>query len=642
MHELAPLIKDLAIILGIAGIVAILFQKIRQPVVLGYLAAGMFLGPYTPPYALVSDLPYIKILSELGVIFLMFSLGLEFSFNKLKRVGFSASISGLIEVLGMLLLGLATGILLGWSFLDSLFLGAALSISSTTIIIKAIEELNLKRKHFAEVVFGILIIEDLIAILLLVILSTIVATNSVFSLTLLWSSLKLVLVVGGWFLMGYFMVPSLFRYILPYTNEETLTIASVALCLFLACLASYFGYSTALGAFIMGSILAETTLIHHIEKLIRPIRDVFAAVFFVSVGMLINPFIIFENWTLILLICFITIAGKLITTSLGTFLSGQSINNSLRIGFSMAQIGEFSFIIAGLGLALNATSNFIFPILVAVSAITTFTTPYFIQLSGYLSHKIDSGLSTRVHYFFTGYTAWINRITTNPKQKPIYRRALIRLVLNGVIVAIIFILSENWIFPEIIKYVPSEPLEKVFAWLIAILVSSPFIWGMLRSFSLSSPAIYLSSLVTLLEIAILSSNYFDTWFITILLVLITITFFALLYKQLDKSYYWFEERLLHNLQSDIPETIDEHALPTWGANLTELEVKEVSPLVGQILKQAEVRTQYGINLVAVAHGSTVVLISHQQAPIRSFDRLIVFGNDDKIADFIEEAQLQRL
>ena len=220
VHELAPLIRDLAVILSIAGVVALLFQKIRQPVVLGYLVAGIIVGPYTPPHALVSDIPTIKILSELGVIFLMFSLGLEFSFHKLKRVGPSAGITGLIEVVFMLLLGWTTGMLLGWSFYDSLFLGSALAISSTTIIIKALEELGLKKKRFAEIVFGVLVVEDLLAILLLVGLSTVVATHNIFSLPMLWSVIKLILVIGGWFLIGYFLVPPLFRKIMPLCQRR--------------------------------------------------------------------------------------------------------------------------------------------------------------------------------------------------------------------------------------------------------------------------------------------------------------------------------------------------------------------------------------------------------------------------------------
>jgi CPA2 family monovalent cation:H+ antiporter-2 len=386
-HQLAPLIRDLAIILGIAGLVTLLFKKIKQPVVLGYLIAGVIIGPYTPPGLLVTDIPNIKILSELGMIFLLFSIGLEFSFKKIKYVGLSASITGIGEVVFMMLAGFLTGKLIGWSFYDSVFLGAALSISSTTIIIKALDELNLKSKHFTTMVFGILIVEDLLAILLLVALSTIVATSNILSMTLVWATLKLIVIIGSWFLVGYFLVPLFFRKVMQQASAETLTIVTVALCLLFVCIAAYFNYSTALGAFIAGSVLAETQLLERIKQLIQPICDIFAAVFFVSIGMLINPGIIWQHLSVILVICAVTILGKLISIGIGAKLTGQSVHDSLRIGFSMAQIGEFSFIIAGLGLLLHVTSESLYSIIVAVAVITTFTTPYLIKLSGYLIKK---------------------------------------------------------------------------------------------------------------------------------------------------------------------------------------------------------------------------------------------------------------
>lgn len=388
VHQLAPLIRDLAIILGLAGLVTLLFKKIRQPIVLGYLLAGMIIGPFTPPHALVSDIPNIQTLSELGVIFLMFSLGLEFGLNKLQRVGFSAAVTGTGEVIFMLLLGFLVGKLIGWSFYDSLFLGACLSISSTTIIIKAIAELNLKAKPFTELVFGVLIIEDLLAILLLVILSVLATTQTILVTTIMWTTGKLILTVGLWFLVGYFLVPLFFRKLTQHASDETLTIVSVAVCLLFVCIANYFHYSAALGAFLAGSIITETQWLERIKQLITPISNIFAAVFFVSIGMLIDPVLIWQNLSLILLLCSVTISGKIVATTIGALLTGQNFRNALRIGFSMAQIGEFSFIIAGLGLVLQVISHSLYSIIVAVAVITTFTTPYLIKFSGYLTKKI--------------------------------------------------------------------------------------------------------------------------------------------------------------------------------------------------------------------------------------------------------------
>jgi CPA2 family monovalent cation:H+ antiporter-2 len=382
MTELAPIIKDLALILAMASIAIVVCQSLKQPVVLGYLIVGIIVGPHTPPYSFVTDIKNVRVLAELGVIFLMFSLGLDFSFQKICRVGLSAMVTGFLEVAIMILLGYGLGRLIGWSTISSLFLGAALSISSTTIIIKTLTEMHLKRRNFAEIVIGVLIIEDLLAILLLASLPAIATTDNYSFMSTVYDSIELLLIVSSWFVIGYFVVPYLFRKAMEHATQETLTILSIACCLIFVCLAAYCHYSTALGAFIMGSILAETPQVHRIEKLLQPLRDIFAAVFFVSVGMLIDPSVIYHHYSLILLISLITILGKIFSTCLGGMATGQSLSDSLRVGFSMTQIGEFSFIIISMGVALHATNTEVYPIIVAVSAITTFITPYFISLSG--------------------------------------------------------------------------------------------------------------------------------------------------------------------------------------------------------------------------------------------------------------------
>ncbi len=637
MHELAPLIKDLAVILGVASFVTLLFQKIRQPIVLGYLISGIIIGPYTPPHALVYDIPSIQTLSELGVIFLMFSLGLEFSFRKLKRVGFSASITGLVEVIFMLLLGGLAGKAMGWSFYDCLFLGGTLAISSTTIIIKALEELNLKTKHFAEIVFGILIVEDLLAILLLVLLTTIVATHSLFSSIIFLAIIKLVLVIGGWFLTGYFIVPALFRKIVHYANEETLTLISIALCLLLVCAASYVHYSTALGAFIMGSILAETPLVHRIEQLIQPVRNIFAAVFFVSVGMLIDPLIIFQQLPLVLMICGVTIIGKLLTSGIGAFLTGQSLNNSMRIGFSMAQIGEFSFIIAGLGLSLNVTNHTLYPVIVAVSAITTFTTPYFIRLSIFLSKKIDKQLPQKTKYWLESYTNWILRITTSTKKPSLYRKATMQFAINAILMAIIFTLVQSLVLPKFELLWGKTALPKISAWLIAILCSSPFIWGMLEAFGhqieKSHRLLYcFACFISIIEITVLSVAYFDSLAITLFCFVIVFVAFFLLYQHLGESYRWFEKKLVENLDNTSQRKKRYEELAPWDTHLMDLEVNRNSPLIGETWEKEAIHPQFSINLVAIYRDGETIL-NPQDEPIQLFDTLILLGDDEKIEQF---------
>lgn len=649
MHTLAPLIYDLALMLGLAGIVMLLFQRIRQPVVLGYLVAGMIIGPYTPPHSLVKDISNIQTLSELGVIFLMFSLGLEFSFQKLTRVGFSASVTGFLKVFLMIVIGYGTGMMLGWSFYDSIFLGAALSISSTTIIIKAIDELGLKTKRFAELIVGVLIMEDLLAILLLVALTTIVMTKNIFSTDMILTAVKLILVVGGWFIVGYFAVPPLFRRISVYISQETLTIVTVALCLFLVCIASTFHYSPALGAFIMGSILAETVLMHRIEHLIRPIRDIFAAVFFISVGMLIDPLVILQHWPAVLIITFVTIVGGVASTILATFLTGQSINTSVRVGFSMAQVGEFSFIIAALGLSLKVTSDQLYPLIVAVAGITTFTTPYFIRLSGYIGDELTEKLPNRIKFFLDSYSAWVYRAQSASQKNPLFRRVSTRLIINGIIVAIIFAFIHYSADHQLNFLFKGSGFAHVAYLLLALIVSSPFIWGMLFSIkkikvpdyakSSLNPAVFFVWLITLTEVSILSLIYFKTWVMVGIFILIAIIFFAIAYKQLEKSYHWFEMQLLRNLKSEGTEDrVRYEELAPWDTHLIEIEVGDKSPLVGKTLGEAQIRQNYGVNIVAISHGSRVIPAPRGFEKIISHDKLIVLGNDKQIDAFKKQVE----
>lgn len=551
-----PLIFDLAIMLGIASLVTLFFQKIGQPVVLGYLISGIIIGPYTPPHILVNDIPNIKILSELGVIFLIFSLGLEFTFHKLTRVGFSASITGLFEVLLMTALGFVIGKLLNWPFNDALFLGAALSISSTTIIIKALEELNLSKTRFAELIFGVLVIEDLLAILLLAILSAFVITQEIFTLAIFWTTIKLMLVVGGWFLIGYFLIPSFHRVILPFANEETITLISVSLCLLLASLAAYLNYSIALGAFIMGSVIAETKSIHKIRSLIKPIRDIFAAVFFIATGMLMNPNTVIQYWPIVLIITLVTIFGKIVSTALSSFLTGQSLRTSLRVGFGMAQIGEFSFIIIGLGISLKAINEELYPIIVAVSVITTFTTPYLIRLSDYVTKKIDLALPENSKVFFEKHSAIAFENLSQKIKYGYYRNLVLRLIFNGIMVAIIFTLIHQWISPWLATILNNPPLANVLSWITAFLMSSPFLWGMVFSSTTTKEipsrfaynlSVLMAGLLTLLEISFLTFIYFKTWSAFVFLFLIAALLFSVLYKKLKKTYHWFENHLKKNI-----------------------------------------------------------------------------------------------
>lgn len=646
MQPLAPLIKDLAVILGVASLVTLLFQKIRQPVVLGYLLSGIIVGPHMPPYDLVTDVPSLHTLSELGVIFLMFSLGLDFSFHKLKRVGTPAVMTGLVEVVLVLAIGIGLGKLLGWPTYDCIFLGAALSISSTTIIIKAMEELGLKSKHFAELVFGILIVEDLLAILLLAGLSIVVGTHAMLSATLVDSAIKLFIVVGSWFLVGYFLIPSLIRKLVNVANQETLTIVSVALCLLLVCIAAYFGYSSALGAFIMGSILAETDLIHFIEQYMRPIRDIFAAVFFISVGMLIDPSIIIEQLGTVLLISAITILAKILTTSMGALATGQSLTTAVRAGFSMAQIGEFSFIIAGLGLLLEVTRPSLFPIIIAISAVTTFTTPYLIQSSATVSQYLEKNLPPPFKTFLSHYSSLIHRYLMLKKKRVIYSQYITKLLINSVMVAIIFTLSEKWIFPKISEWLTTSYWINTLSCIIALLLASPFIWGMIfaykifpyRSHAAIKPIIALGWIFAFTVITTLAVTYFHTWSITLLLGLIAFVLFSLLHKPLQKFYPWLEKRFLANIKTPTLQETTKDELNAWGVNLKGTNISNNYYFINKTLEELKLFHQFGIHVIALYRGAKIILAPHQQEKIRLYDKLFILGSDEQIDAFSQLLQ----
>jgi CPA2 family monovalent cation:H+ antiporter-2 len=646
MHDLAPIIKDLAVMLGVAGFVTLLFQYIRQPVVLGYLVAGFIVGPHFSTYSLVNDIPNIKVIAELGVIFLMFSLGLEFSFHKLVSVGFSASITGLLEVVLMMTIGFATGKAIGWSLYDSIFLGAALSISSTTIIIKALEELRLKGKRFAELIFGVLIVEDLLAILLLVALSSEVGHHGDIFVSLFVDTIKLVLVVGSWFLIGYFLVPFFFRRIIDHASQETLTIISIAFCLLLVCVAAYFNYTPSLGAFIMGSILAETPQVHRIEELIRPIRDIFAAVFFVSVGMLIDPKVILDHFPIVLLISAVTILGKIFSSSVGALLTGQSIATSLRVGFGMAQIGEFSFIIVGLGLAMEVTSDVLYPIVVAVSAITTFTTPYLIRLSGGLVTQIEKHLPFEVKNFLNNYSTWVYRTLADKKESASYRKIITRFFVNAIIVAVIFTLTNEFLSPYLHEFIHQFWLVEVISWITAMLLSSPFIWaklfavktdvGFMDSKSKGSYYLLISIIwaMVIAEVIFLSIAYFHTWVIIGILFCLALLFFSLFYSRIGQFYYWFESNFLANISQASEVKGDQFKqLAPWDNHLISLVIDENAFVQDKTLIDLQIRQKYGINIVAIQRQHELIVAPRGEHVLHAHDQLVVLGRDSQIDEF---------
>jgi CPA2 family monovalent cation:H+ antiporter-2 len=470
-------------------------------VVLGYIVAGFMVGPHMNLMPSVVDSQSLATWSEIGIIFLLFALGLEFRFKKLLEVGGAALIAAIINMGAMVGIGYAVGYLLGWSNIESIFLGGMISMASTTIIIKAFNDLGQQRQRFANIVFGILIIEDIAAILMMVLFSTIAVSKTFEGMQLVASLLKLMFFIVVWFVVGIFMIPPALRRLKRYLNDETLLIVSCGLCLGMVLLAQAVGFSAALGAFIMGSILAETVQVKRIEYLVQPLKNLFGAVFFVSVGMMIVPSLIVEHIVPIVVLTVVVLLGRIIFATLGVLASGESLKVSMQSGFSLAQIGEFSFIIATLGIQLGVISNFIYPIVVAVSVITTFTTPYGIKYSEMIYGKVEKWIPGRWNKLLDGYAQGKSKTEDNPSNDwlTLLKGLFVPVLVYFTLAVAVVILSNITLIPFIVEQLPAT-LGKVLAAGLTILIMSPFLYG------ITSPRRFLSNSVFF---KLLKENHFN-------------------------------------------------------------------------------------------------------------------------------------
>lgn len=646
------MIEDLGIILAVAGVVTLLFKKIGQPVVLGYLLAGFLVGPEVSFFPTVQENDEIKIWAEIGVIVLLFGLGLEFSFKKLVTVGRGASITAITEVLFMLGLGYLLGQGFGWNTMDSIFLGGILSISSTTIIIRAFDELGFRQRRFVTLVFGVLIVEDLVAILLLVLLSTIAVSNTFEGTQLLTSAAKLAFFLTLWFLGGIFIVPWFLRKTRSLMNDETSLIVSLAMCLLMVLLATKSGFSPALGAFIMGSILAETPDGARIEHTLKSVKDLFAAVFFVSVGMLINLDALKEHWFAVAVITIVTILGKLFSSTIGALLSGQSLRVSLQTGMSLAQIGEFSFIIATLGLTLKVTSEFLYPLAVAVSAITTLTTPYLIKSSDATYIWIEKKLPAD----------WLSRLRgntglENPNvQSSKIAQEMPRVFLNSVLVVGIALACSKWLLPFLSKELPSEGMAALVSVAIAMFLSLPSLWAIfskarsvaglmvriedVRQMSYQSVlGLFGRALLAIFLLGFIVAQFTSALVTFILAAGLSMLMAVLGFKNFSKTYGWFEKQFLSHLnEKDKARITNEKEYPIlapWDAHLATLDVHPNSSVVGRKLADIGIRESYGVTVAMIERGSQKILAPRRDDLLMAFDRVSVIGNDDEVSKFKE-------
>jgi CPA2 family monovalent cation:H+ antiporter-2 len=477
------MLTDLAVIMCVAALTTLIFRRIRQPVVLGYLVAGLIIGPHVP-VPLFADKALAHQMAEIGVVLLMFSLGLQFSLRRLIRVGLAAALVAIIECSLMLWLGYGTGRLFGWTRLESIFAGAVIAISSTTIIVKAFAGQRVKGK-FSDIVFGILIVEDLIAIVLLALLTPLGSGASLSLAKVALAVGKLAAFLAGTVALGLLVVPRLVRTILRAGQAETTVVACVGISFALALLARFFGYSVALGAFLAGALVAESGASETIAGAIEPVRDMFAAVFFVSVGMLIDPALIGQHWLPILALTLVVILGKVVGVTLGAFLTGHSVRTSFQAGMSLAQIGEFSFIIAGLGLSLGSVGHFLYPVAVAVSALTTLLTPFLMRASGPVASFVDRHLPHPIQTFVSLYGSWLAALRTGPKTTAArVRRLVLSLAIDTVLIAAIAIAASLNVDRLVLLASTEAGIGPVFVRaavaLLAILVASPFVLGAVR------------------------------------------------------------------------------------------------------------------------------------------------------------------
>lgn len=645
MPHLPYLITDLALILGAAAIVTILFKWLKQPLVLGYIIAGFLVGPYFQLTPSVVDKTSIETLAEIGVIFLLFSLGLEFSFKKLARVGGAASITALVEIVFNTAAGYWLGKWMGWSTMDSLFLGGMLASSSTTIILRAFDELGVKTKKFASIVFGVLIVEDIVVILLMVLLSTMAVSRIFEGTEMLFTVFKLLFFLILWFLAGIFILPSVLKRAKRLLNDEMLLILSIGLCLGMVILATQVGFSAELGAFVMGSIIAETTAAEKVEHLLKPVKDLFGAIFFTSVGMMIDPQAMVEYAQPILWVTLLTLVGKLSSTTLGALLSGQPLKQSVQVGMSMAQIGEFAFIVATLGMSLGVTSGFLFPVAVGASAVTTFLTPYLIKSSSGFYRWIERALPERVIQRLNRYSSETKKASQTSEWRLFVRYTVTNAILLSIIIVAIIIFSSIYVVPWIAEQGNSLAL-RIGICLLTLGVMSPFLWAlairvpsevymrMVKDHRYNA-LFYTIRLVRFALVAFfigfLLHSFFNIY-AGVIFTVITLVLLSIFSKRIQTLYQSLENRFFSNLNArEIEQSKSNRAeLAPWDAHIVPLTVPVNAPCVGKTLLELKWREQIGVNVVMIKRGDFHISAPGKHQMIFPHDELLVLGTDNQI------------
>jgi CPA2 family monovalent cation:H+ antiporter-2 len=666
MAELEPMIKDLALMLMVAGIVTLVFKKLKQPLVLGYIVAGFLVSPHMPYTASVVDLTSIHMWADIGVMFLLFSLGLDFSFKKILKMGISPIISTLCIIFSMAFLGVFVGRLFHWSQMDCIFLGGMLAMSSTTIIYKAFDDLGLRQQKFAGMVMSVLILEDILAIVMMVMLSAIASGKNPDGGQMLESVLKIVFFLILWLVVGIFAIPIALRYVRKLINAEVMLIVSLGLCCAMAVLSSKVGFSSAFGAFIMGSILAETVEAERIEKVVEPVKNLFGAVFFVSVGMLVDPVIIVKYALPIVTLVLTILIGQSIFGTISFMLGGESLKSAVRCGFSMAQIGEFSFIIASLGLSLGVISDFLYPVVVAVSVITTFLTPYMIRLSVPASAQLERRMPKRLINILNHLSAG----SSVGKGHSNWKRLLVQMGINTVVysiltmavIALMFAFVQPLLADIVFSHIDQKGVAliifNIVIGLLTVLMISPFLRAMVMKKNHSEefkalwtengrnrlPLLFTILVRVAIAVAFVFSvcNHLSHFTPAILITLGIVIVVLMIFSRSIKRYSIRLERLfLNNLRSrDIKAQVSGRKKPLYEGRLldrdihmAEFDVPLNTQWMGHTLRQLAFGSKYGVHVSSILRANYRLNIPDGDYLIFPGDKIQVIGNDQQIAAF---------
>lgn len=657
MSELPYLVKDLALILVVAGVVTIVFKKLKQPLVLGYVVAGFLVSPHMPYTMSVVDKADISTWGDIGVMFLLFSLGLDFSFKKILKMGMSPVIATCSVVFCMMMLGIVAGHAFGWSRMDCIFLGGMLAMSSTTIIYKAFDDLGLRQQRFAGLVMSVLILEDILAIVLMVMLSALAIGGNPDGGEMLGSVMKIGFFLILWFVVGIFLIPWMLRSMRKLINNETLLIVSLGLCCAMAVLSTKVGFSSAFGAFVMGSILAETVEADRIIRLVEPVKNLFGAVFFVSVGMLVDPHVLVEYAVPIACLVLTILVGQAVFGTFSFMLSGQPLKPAMQCGFSMAQIGEFSFIIASLGLSLGVIGEFLYPVVVAVSVITTFLTPYMIRAANPCYGMLERRLPGRWIAALNNVTLSRRPANTGRKWKSLLMQMLrvtvIYAILSGAAIALMFTF-----FLPFIRHVLPHWWANAVCGLATLLMISPFLRAivMKKNHSEEFKALWAESVYNrfplvftiLVRLAVASAfvfyicNYL-TRFTNALMISIALAAVALMIisRSLKRRSIKMERMFLQNLRSrEIAAEVMGRKRPLYEGRLldrdvhiADFDVPEDSLWGGKTLRQLGLGSKYGVHVSSILRGILRINIPNGDTIIFPCDKIQAIGSDDQLAAF---------